>query len=396
MRIEDTDLERSKKEYLEEILDSLKWLGLNWDAIYYQSQRFDLYRTYAQKLLDEDKAYREGAAVILRTPVSQQADGDAKSCIRFFDVIRGEVSFETEMIKDQVLIKSDGSPTYSFACVVDDFLMEISHVIRGEDHISNTPKQIMIYEALGFRIPKFVHVPLIMDEEGGRMSKRTGATAVTEYRDMGILPEALVNYLMLLGWSPGGDQEVITLESAVKKFSIKKINKSAAAFSMDKFRWINAQYIKGMNNDDLADFVAPFLQKHGLIGNDDNREKIRVAVGLYKNRMADIQEFLIRTEYLFADRVAIDAELRQRALGKDQTKYFDELADVFNGLENFSSSSVETSFRQFAQRKGIASAELVHPVRVALTGSDVGPGLFETMDALGQKKTVERLKEAAA
>lgn len=393
LRIEDTDMERSKKEYFDEILDSLTWLGLEWDEFYKQSERFDIYREHAQRLLNDGKAYRDGTAVILK--IAGQDENTANSCIKFFDVIRGEVSFDTETIKDQVLIKSDGSPTYSFACVVDDALMEISHVIRGEDHISNTPKQIAIYEALGFKAPKFAHVPLIMDEEGGRMSKRTGATAVTEYRRMGFLPEALVNYLMLLGWSPGGDQEVISLPAAIKKFSIKKINKSAAAFSMDKLRWLNAQYIKAKDEDSLTDFVMPFLKDQWQIDEKKDRKRIQTIVKLYKNRMADVQEFLDRTAYLFTEKAVIDADLSARELTKEKTGCFNGLADVLDAVGEFSSVSAERAFRQFVEKEGIGAADLVHPVRVALTGSDVGPGLFETMDVLGKDKTVQRLRQAA-
>ncbi len=179
--------------------------------------------------------------------------------IKIYDLIRGEIVVDSKEIKDQVLMKSDGSPTYSFACVIDDALMEISCVIRGEDHISNTPKQILIYEALGFKVPKFAHLPLIMDPEGGRMSKRSGATAVTEYRTQGYLSQAIVNYLMLLGWSPGNNQEKVTMASALKTFSIKKINKAGAAFSIEKLQWLNSQYIKEMDTAQLAEALAPLV-----------------------------------------------------------------------------------------------------------------------------------------
>src|SRR3989338_1361608 len=232
LRSEDTDKARSKPEYLDEILDSMRWLGLNWDEFYKQSDRFDLYRKHAQKLLDEGKAYKDGEAVLLKMPQQQ---------IKIYDLIRGEITVDSAEIKDQVLLKSDGSPAYSFACVVDDALMQISCVIRGEDHISNTPKQIVIYEALGFKLPKFAHLPLILDDERARLSKRAGAVAVTDYRKQGFLPEAVVNYLMLLGWSPGDNKEKIDLAQAVKKFSIKRINKAGAAFSMDKLKWLNGQ-----------------------------------------------------------------------------------------------------------------------------------------------------------
>ena len=380
-------MERSKEEYLEEILKSMTWLGLEWDEFYKQSDRFELYRQYAQKLLDEGKAYTDGPAVILKMPQMQ---------LKFFDLIRGEVEFDSETIKDQVLIKSDGSPTYSFACVVDDALMEISHVIRGEDHISNTPKQLAIYQALDLKPPKFAHVPLIMDEEGGRMSKRSGATAVSDYRKNGFLPEALVNYLMLLGWSPGDNQEIVSLQAAVKKFSIKKVNKSAAAFSMSKLKWLNAEYLKKMPAEGLADFVAPFLKDRGWISEDYDRNRILNIVELYQNRMSDIEEFLQRTAYLFQDDFEVPQDLRERLLSQRQTCCFPDLEKALEKADPFSKEQTEAAFRRCVEEKGLKMSEVVHPVRVALTGSDVGPGLFETMAVLGKHKTLQRIQMVSA
>ena len=225
---------------------------------------------------------KKGEAVILKIPVQE---------IKIDDLIRGEITFDTATIKDQVLMKSDGSPTYSFACVVDDAAMEITHVIRGEDHISNTPKQIMIYQALGLKPPKFAHLPLIMGDEG-RLSKRTGAVAVSDYRKEGFLPEAVINYLMLLGWSPGGNREKIDLASAVKKFSIKKVNKAAAIFSMDKLKWLNGQYIKEMPAGKLTDLIIPFLKEKGYISADFDRERLEKIVDLFKVRMSTLTDFL--------------------------------------------------------------------------------------------------------
>lgn len=402
LRIEDTDLERSKQEYFDEILDSMKWLGLEWDEIYKQSERFDVYREHAQKLVESGAAYEENGAIIFKMP---------KQEVRFFDIIRGEVVFDTAnfirrdddgnnvvdengelVLKDEVLIKADGSPAYSFCCVVDDALMEISHIIRGEDHIPNTPKQILMYLALGFKVPKFAHLPMILDEQGGKMSKRTGAVAVTDYREKGFLPEALVNYLMLLGWSPGGDLELLTLKSAIKKFSVKKINKSAAAFSMDKLRWVNAQYIKQKDVGEITDFVVPFLQKNSLLDEDYDRKKIEAIVKLYKSRMTDIQEFLDRTRYLFEKDFVITEEVMKESLSGENIKCFNELADCLNGIDDFTHQQAEAAFRNFVDEKKVKMADLVHPVRIALTASDVGPGLFETMEVLGKEKTVRRLK----
>lgn len=384
LRIEDTDLERSKKEYLDEIINSMKWLGLAWDEFYLQSERFDIYRQYAKKLLDEDKAYKDGEAVILKIPAKE---------IKLYDLIRGEIVFDSETIKDQVLMKSDGSPTYSFACVVDDALMEITHVIRGEDHISNTPKQMLIYEALGFKAPKFAHLPLIMDAEGGRMSKRTGAVAVTEYRSLGFVPEGIVNYLMLLGWSPGPNQEIVSLDKAVQNFSIKKINKAAAVFSMDKLMWVNAQHIKNMSLERLTDFLIPLLQEKRFINETFDRQALEKVVSLFKGRLATLNDLLDWADFVFIDKPNIREEDKQKYLAQDRSKEFIILAQRLEALSDFTPQAAESVFRDVVTQLNMSSSDLVHPVRVALTGKSVGPGLFETMSLLGKEKTVQRLRE---
>ena len=384
LRIEDTDRQRSKPEYLEEILDSMQWLGLKWDELYKQSDRFDIYRQHAERLLSEDKAYRDGEAVILKIP---------KQEVKIYDLIRDEIVFDTETIKDQVLMKSDGSPTYSFACVIDDALMEISHVIRGEDHISNTPKQIMIYQALGYKIPKFAHLPLIMGMDGARLSKRTGATAVSDYRSHGFLPEALVNYLMLLGWSPGTNQEVVPLDAAVKKFSIKKINKAAAAFDMDKLKWINAQYLKQTDAKRLVDLLLPFLKEQGYIDDKYDRKQLESIVDLYKGRMTTLIDFLDWTDFFFKNDVAIDPELRNQYLTPDKVEAFRRLSERLKSLNEYTVTTTEEVFRTLVAEMNLQAADLVHPVRVALTGKTVGPGLFDTMILLGKTRTVSRLEQ---
>lgn len=403
LRIEDTDRQRSRKEFEEEILDSMTWLGLDWDEIYYQSRRFDLYREHAQKLLDAGKAYKEGEAVLL-TMLPQE--------IKVFDLIRGEIAFDTAnfivtneegeplldekgktSLKDEVLIKDDGSPAYNFCCVVDDALMNITHVIRGEDHISNTPRQIAIYQALGFKPPKFAHLPLIMDEGGGRLSKRTGAVAVSDYRKQGFLPEALVNYLMLLGWSPGGNQEMMNLSSAVKKFSIKKINKAAAAFSMDKLKWLNNQHIRQTDTDRLADLMIPFLKEKNYIQEDFDRQRIKNSVDLFKGRMDTFLDFLQRADFVFVDEITIDQKAFEKHLSKNRKEAFDLLCERFRQAEPFDAATTEKVFREAVTALGVKASDLVHPVRVAITGRDVGPGLFETIALLGKEKTVERLSK---
>ncbi len=384
LRIEDTDVVRSKPEYLDEILDSMKWLGLTWDEFYKQSDRFELYRQYADKILSEGKGYKDGEAVVLKVP---------EKSIKIYDLIRGEIVVDSKEIKDQVLMKSDGSPTYSFACVIDDALMEISCVIRGEDHISNTPKQILIYEALGFKVPKFAHLPLILDPEGGRMSKRAGATAVTEYRTQGYLSQAIVNYLMLLGWSPGNNQEKVSMATALKTFSIKKVNKAGAAFSLEKLQWLNSQYIKEMDTALLAEALAPLVAakypRTRLQGKDFEH-----MVQLYKGRMNTLLDFLDWTGFIFNEQVFFEGDAKAKYLGRDMRKEFDLLADRLNAVGDFNVKAAEEVFRGVVAQLGIETGVLVHPVRVALTGRAVGPGLFDTMAVLGKERTVRRLKEA--
>lgn len=384
LRIEDTDQQRSKKEFEEEILTSMKWLGLLWDELYHQSERFDVYRQYADKLIQEDKAYKDGEAVILKIPQQE---------IKLFDLIRGEIAFDSATIKDQVLIKSDGSPTYSFACVVDDALMEISHVIRGEDHISNTPKQMMIYQALGLKAPKYAHLPLIMGEEG-RLSKRTGAVAVSDYKKEGFLPEALVNYLMLLGWSPGGNQEVVDIKTALKNFSIKKVNKAAAIFSMEKLEWINGQYIKKMDDEKLVEALIPFLKDKNYINGNFDRKRLKNIVKLFKGRLSTLTDFLEWADFVFVDEVKPDEAARKEHLSVNRAKEFELLRKRFAALDPFDAQSIEAAFRETVEALGLKSADLVHPIRVALTGRAVGPGLFETIEILGKEKTIQRLSKA--
>lgn len=383
LRIEDTDKLRSKQEYLDEILDSMQWLGFKWDEFYKQSDRFDLYRQYAQKLLDEGKAYKEGEAVLLKMPQKQ---------IKIYDLIREEIVVDSKEIKDQVLMKSDGSPTYSFACVIDDALMEISCVIRGEDHISNTPKQIVIYEALGFKAPKFAHLPLILDDERARMSKRAGAVAVTEYRREGYLSEAVVNYLMLLGWSPGNNQEKVSLESAVKNFSIKKINKAGAVFSIDKLKWLNSQYIKEMDTGKLTQLLVPFIKEKYQDKPLSDGIILGNVVNLFKGRMSTLKDFLEWTDFIFTDTVNFEQDAKEKYLSADKSKEFFLLVDALQEVKDFNLKTTEEAFRGAVEKLGIKAGDLVHPVRVALTGRAVGPGLFETMTVIGKSKTIARLK----
>jgi len=385
LRIEDTDKKRSDKKYLEEILDSLKWLGLNWDELYFQSERTTKYQEAAEQLLKEEKAYRSEGAVILKVP---------KINLKIDDQIHGLIEFDTATIKDQVLIKSDLSATYNFACVVDDADLKISHVIRGDDHISNTPKQVMIYQALNLPVPKFAHLPLILGKDGGRLSKRTGATAISDYRRMGYLPEAIVNYLMLLGWSPGENQEIVTLESAIKKFSVKKVNKTAAVFNIEKLNWINNQYLKKADTKRLVELLIPVLQAKKYITDNVDRAWLGGIVKLYQPRLNTLNDFCDWADFLFLKKPKFSAEAKQKLVGASLKDAFKLLLVRIEKLEVFDLQATEAAFRDLVQELKINAADLVHPTRAALTGKTIGPGLFETMIILGKEKTIERLKQA--
>ena len=393
LRIEDTDRVRSKKEYLQEILSSLKWLGLNWDEIYYQSQRFHIYREYADKLLEKGLAYTEKS----RIPNSQSQTEAVifrvrPQKIKVTDLIRGEIEFDAEVLKDQVLIKSDATPTYNFACVVDDATMGITHVIRGDDHISNTPKQIILYQALNFPIPEFAHLPLILGKEGGRLSKRTGATSISDYRRMGYLSPGLVNYLLLLGWAPGENREIIDIQQAIKLFDIKDVNKTAATFDLDKLNWMNNQYLKTADTQKLTDELIPLLIEKNYIPKENfDKQFIFSLVRLFQPRLSTLKDFLDWADFFFLKEIKIDPQAREKYLTRDFSAEFKLFSDRLEALDKFEVPEIEECFRKLIKELDIESKTLIHPIRVALTGKTVGPGLFEVIYHLGKAKTKERL-----
>ena len=384
LRIEDTDLARSKQEYLDEILESIKWLGMDFDEIYYQSKRFDLYRDYAQKLVDAGRAYKKDDAVFFKYDF-------ANANVEIDDLIRGKIVFNELPKDEEVIIKKDGTPTYNFSCCIDDALMEMSLIIRGEDHISNTPKQILMYKALGFKVPQFAHVPLIMSEEGGRMSKRYGATSIREYKEDGYLSEAIANYLLLLSWSPGGNREIITLNEAKDIFEIKKVNKTAAAFSMDKLNWLNSEYIKKKSPEEYLSLVAEYLKGKNFLPENIDKEYVHKVLLLFKDRLSKLSDLFVRARFCFYDDYTYDEDTKE-ILARNLSKEITVLAEKFSAIANFNHEEVEKEFRQAATDLGLKTKELVHPVRVALSGKKVGPSLFETMEVLGKERVVAMLK----
>lgn len=386
LRIEDTDRTRSKKEFLDEILEDLKWLGLDWDEEpVYQSKRISIYRDYASKLLDKGLAYKEGEAIIFKVEKSR--------VIKVKDVVHGNIEFNTDDIKDQVLIKSDGFPAYNFACVIDDNDTGITHIIRGDDHLSNTPKQLLFYNALGFKPPHFAHMPLMMGKDGSKLSKRHGAVAVCEYKKEGFLPEALANYLLLLGWSPGENREIISLKEAVKLFDIKDLSNVQARFDTDKLKWINSEHIRNKETAELVNLLKANDEK--LAEKDPvYLEKI---IDLYKTRFRTFGEFTGLTQCFFRDDFPTDSDAKNKLdkyLKDDKTKKtLAEFNSELEKLSRFSKEEIEKVCRTIAEKHGVKPAAIIHPTRVAISGKTVGAGLFEMMELLGKGKVTERLKK---
>ena len=384
LRIEDTDKTRSKKEFLDEILEDLKWLGIDWDeGPFFQTERIENYKKYANELLEKKLAYKEGEAIIFKVEKGQE--------IRVEDIVHGQIVFNTDDIKDQVLMKSDGLPAYNFACVVDDHDMDITHIIRGDDHISNTPKQLLFYKALGFEVPAFAHMPLMMGKDGSKLSKRHGGVSVSEYKKEGFLPEALANYLILLGWSPGENRELITLPEAIKIFNIKDLGDTQARFDVDKLTWINAGYIKTKDTKDLLNLIKPKLE-------DDAKKDISYlekVIELYKTRFRTLDEFAKFTTCFFKDDFDTDEEAikkRDKFLKDGKTKdALVKFKEKLNGLENFNHEGIEKACRDIAETHDVKPAALIHPTRVAMSGKTVGAGLFEMMELLGKDRVVKRL-----
>lgn len=388
LRIEDTDRTRSEKRFLDEIMIDLAWLGIAWDEEpISQSARFDVYREAAAGLVAAGKAYREGEAYIFTVPKGKTITVD--------DMIHGAVTFNTDDIKDQVMIKSDGSPAYNFCCVIDDAYLKITHIIRGDDHMSNTPKQVLFYEALGLTPPRFGHMPLIMGQDGAKLSKRHGGVAVEEYKREGFLPEALVNYLLLLGWSPGGDREIIDLKEAVRAFDINDMKGVQAKFDLTKLRWMNGEYIARMPTEELTRRIkdhAAFSGKEISLPEND----LRRIVELYKPRIKTLSEFPQLADYFFGDTYAVDAKAVEKHLAPAEGKaILDAFAARLEGLGDFSHTALEEACRSLAAERGLKASQVIHPTRVAISGKTAGAGLFETMEILGRATVVARMRRAA-
>ena len=423
LRIEDTDQDRSTDESIQAIIEGMKWVGLDWDeGPFRQTERMELYRSHAMQLLEQGQAYwcvckaeelearrKEAEAKGL----SPRYDGRCRNlgitkpseeaALRFKapqegqtvvdDLIKGKIVFDNAVIDDLIILRSNGYPTYNFSVVVDDALMHITHVIRGDDHLTNTPRQVPIFKALGFPVPQFGHLPMILGSDKSRLSKRHGATSIMAYKDMGYLPEAMVNYLVRLGWSHG-DQEIFTRQELIEKFSWKHVQTSAAVFNADKLLWINAEYIKASPPTGVAQALIPLLEAAGL------QEQVRVVslewlaqlVVLVKERAKTLVEMVEWVRPYFGESVVLEEEAAKKFLTPAIAPALGKLVARFEAFPMFSKQVWEESFKKFVEEEGLKMGQVAQPVRVALTGRTASPGLFEVMEVLGRDRTLLRLR----
>jgi len=421
LRIEDTDTQRSTEEYTKSILESLRWLGIDWDeGPYFQTQRLDLYRAYAERLYQSGWAYycecspeeverrrQEAFAKGLKPKYDGACRDKGLSpapgrALRFRcpqtgttvvkDIIKGVLSFDNSELDDLVLIRSDGMPTYNFSVIVDDITMGITHVIRGDDHVNNTPKQVLLYQALGERIPEFAHVPLILGPDRKRLSKRHGATSVIAYREMGFLPEALFNYLVRLGWSYG-DQEIFTKDELIEKFSLENVGSSASIFDMEKLRWLNGHYIRQKSPEELVGPLLPFLKAKGYP--EKPVDYLARAIQTLQPRCATLAEMADAMDFYMLDEVAYDPKAAENFLTSETSVFLEEIIGAISKNEgHFEEKALEELFRRMAEERGVKLKVIAQAVRVALTGRTASPGLFEIMDILGKEVVINRLRRA--
>ena len=385
LRIEDTDKARSTDEHTKVILDGLTWLGLDWDEEpVFQGARVKRHQEIADRLLAEGKAYMEDGAIRLRVPPGE---------IAWDDAVHERISFQGEDIKDFVILRADRSPLYNFAVVVDDIDMQITHVLRGDDHISNTPKQIALYQALGAALPVFGHVPMIHGSDGKKLSKRHGATAVGDYQHMGILPAAMRNFLALLGWSPGGDREIMTLDEMIALFSFGGIQKKPAIFDMTKLEWMNGQYLSASSAEQLYPLVAPQLEQVNLDGDKDAVLRTIAAVKTRSRTTLDIaKQVAVRLD---AKHVVFD-EKAKKEIAKDPAGYKAALEASLAVLRaaEWTPAALEQALRALAEQKGVAAGKVFQPIRIALTGGTVSEPVNELLYVVGKEAALKRLGDA--
>lgn len=438
LRIEDTDRTRFVENATENLINSLKWAGVEFDegpvqggeyGPYIQSQRFDLYTKYANELLEKEYAYyafdtpeelealresqkKEGSAfkydrnkmknqITLGTDEAKKmvADGipfvirlkvPSDSEISFSDLIRGEVKVPSNDIDDQILLKSDGFPTYHLANVVDDRLMGITHVIRGEEWLPSTPKHVLLYDYFGWKRPEFAHLPLLLNKDKTKLSKRQGSVAVEDFKQK-YIKDAFVNFVALLGWNPFADREIYTMQELIDNFSIEKVNKSGAVFDTQKLDWMNAQYLRSMNPDELCGTLAEELKKKNLpaFGN----EYLVKVIDLVKERVSTIPEIPDYAEYLFVKPSNPDLEYLKKHYKENTVQYMKDVLDIFTNAETWNHESLHAEVFKYLEVKGIKIKEIIHTIRFIVTGKSFGAGMFETIEVVGKNEVVSRFND---
>lgn len=420
LRIEDTDIKRSTQASVDAIFEALEWLGIDWDeGPFFQTKRFDIYQTYVQKLLDSGNAYyctcsQEKIDTMRKEAMAAggkpKYDGTCRdkglaktdnAVIRFRapatgttivkDIIKGNIVFQNSEQDDFIICRSDGTPTYNFVVVVDDITMGINTVIRGDDHLNNTPRQIMLYNALGNPLPAFGHVPMVLGKDRTRLSKRHGATSVTAYRDMGYLPDALINYLVRLGWSHG-DQEFFARDELIEKFTLENIGNSAGIFDQEKLLALNADHIKAASPENLSKHLLPFLIERGCLA--EKGYFLNSVIKTLNTRSKTLIDMAGGALFYFQEEVLYEEKAATKFLEPDSIEALNQLIDQFEPLESFNEANLENAFKQVMENTGLKLGKIAQPVRVALTGTTVSPGIFEIIEVLGKKQVISRLKKA--
>jgi len=427
LRVEDTDRERSTQAAVQAIFDGMRWLGLDWDegpgkpgpsGPYFQTERLEIYRAHAERLIRQGKAYAcyctkeeldagraaaEAAKVQFRYPGTcrdKPYEPSRRHVIRFRmpetgatgwdDLVKGPISTPHETLQDEVILRGDGVPLYNFGVVVDDLTMGITLVARGDDHVNNTARQILMYHGLGAALPVFAHLPMILGADGKRLSKRHGATSVTEYRDMGYLPQAVVNYLVRLGWSHG-DQEIFTLEELVKYFDWTQVGATAGVFNLEKMLWVNHQWLRGLDDAALARGALPFFQAAGLPATDD--EKLRRIAAQLRERAKSFAEMVQQARYFYAP-IQLDPKAQAKFLGAEARPLLQAIRDGLAALPAPDQASLEKLFADAAAARGLGLGKVAQPVRVALTGGTASPGIHDVVLILGREESLARLDAA--
>ncbi len=420
LRIEDTDIQRSTKESADAIFEALEWLGIDWDnGPHFQSERFHIYQEYIQKLLDSGNAYycsctseqlEEMRNKALAVGGKPKYDGTCRekglskgknTVVRFKapltgttiieDVIKGNIVFQNTELDDFIIQRSDGIPIYNFVVVVDDIAMGINTVIRGDDHVNNTPKQIQLYKALGVKLPTYGHVPMVLGKDRTRLSKRHGAMSVTAYRDMGYLPDALINYLVRLGWS-FGDQEFFTREDLIEKFNLENVGHAAGVFDQDKLLALNADHIKAAPSERLIRHLTPFLEERGY--KVDDKDYLAKAIETLRPRSKTLHEMADSAIFYFQDVISYNEKASEKFLVPDSLESLKLLTENLEAMEIFTEKNLEDAFKKVMEITGLKLGKIAQPVRVALTGETASPGIFEIIEVIGKERALSRLKQA--